>query len=143
MMYTKRFYPRKPVKTFQDLDVYQKTYGLGVEIVKKIKGNESKIAQNLRETVLEIPKQIASAHSIRFGRTAASVDALEEAMLLCNLAVLYLEEFRDIENPAKEQKEHIEDSLTIAHEFFMENIQEYLRVRTKIMRLQKAWLKFR
>lgn len=136
-MYTKRFYPRKPVKTFQDLDVYQKTYGLAVEIVKKIKSNESKIAQNLRETVLEIPKQIASAHSIRFGRTATSVDSLEEAMLLCNLAVLYLEEFRDIENLDKEQSEHV------LHEFFMENIQEYLRVRTKIMRLQKAWLKFR
>lgn len=136
MMYTKRFYPKKPVKTFQDLDVYQKTFGLAVEIVKKIKGNESKIARNLIETVLEIPKQIASAHSIRFGRTNQSVDALEEAMLLCNLSVLYLEEFRDIENLEKEKVGHIE------HDFFAESCKEYLNVRTKIMRLQKAWLKF-
>lgn len=134
--YQNKFHPKRPVRSFQDLDVYQKTYGLAVEIVKKIKNNQSDIAQHLRQTVLEIPKQIASAHSIRFGRTAGSVDALEEAMLLCNLSVVYLEEFRDIENPDKEQPDHIE------LDFFIENCKEYLTVRTRIMRLQKAWLKF-
>ena len=51
-------------------------------------------------------------------------------MLKCNLAVVHLEKYRDLENKK------------IDHDFFEEQIKEYLRVRGKIMRLQRAWIKF-
>lgn len=143
----RRYYPKRPVKSFQDLEVYQKTLGLGVEVVKKIKNTPAverkklavetneKIAKNLIERVLAIPKLIATAHSLRFGGPQEAVRALEECMLACNLAVVYLEEYRDIVNP-------VEKKGTIPHDFFEEQIKEYLRVRGRIMRLQKSWLRF-
>ncbi len=124
-----QYYPKRPVKSFQDLEVYQKTLGLAVEIVKKIK-SRSEIGQNLRATVLAIPRLIATAHSWRFGDPQRAVAALEETMLNCNLAVYYLELFRDLINKK------------IEPEYFEEQIKEYLRVRGKIMRLQRSWLKF-
>ena len=132
------FYPKRPVKSFQDLEVYQKTFALAVEIVKKVGAEiidnhlivQQDIVNRLTENVLEIPKLIASAHSKRFGDPLKAIQFLEEAMLGCNLAVLYLEEFRDLVN----------QSLPV--EFFEEEIKEYLRVRGKIMRLQKSWVGF-
>ena len=150
-----RYYPKRPVKSFLDLEVYQKTYGLAVEVVKRLmidfdrsfdsqspKGPEVKnqpkigvgmketILENLIKTVLKIPDLIAKAHSIRFGRSEASIDVLEETMLKCNLAVVLLGEYRDLVN----QK--------IEAEYFEEQIKEYFRVRGKILRLQRSWLKF-
>lgn len=140
--YQRRYYPKRPVKSFQDLEVYQKTLGLAVEIVKKIKNTSvverkklavevnQEITKNLIERVLVIPKLIATAHSVRFGDSERAIATLEEAMLSCNLSVVYLEKFRDLVN----QK--------IEAEYFEEQIKEYLRVRGKIMRLQKSWIKF-
>ena len=143
--YQKRYYPKRPVRSFRDLEVYQKTLGLAVEIVKKVnqdlkknrktalngtKESNQKIVGKLRKTALKIPKLIAMAHSTRFGEPKQAVSFLEKAMLDCNLAVLYLEEFRDLVN----QK--------IENDYFEEQIKEYLRIRGKIMRLQKSWLRF-
>ncbi|MFH1561002.1 MAG: four helix bundle protein [Patescibacteria group bacterium] len=129
------YYPKRPVKSFQDLEVYQKTLGLAVEIVKKLKkekpvSNSNKISKKLEKTVLRVPKLIAMAHSTRFGESEKAISYLEKAMLDCNLAVYYLELFRDLVNSE------------IKTEYFEEQIQEYLKVRGKIMRLQKSWLKF-
>lgn len=129
----KRYYPRRPVKSFQDLEVYQKTLGLAVEINRKIK-SRSKISQNLREIVLKIPKQIATAHSKRFAEPNQALALLEKTMLNCNLTAYYLELDRDLVNPNRKKK--------IEADFFEEQIKEYLRVRGKILRLQRAWKKF-
>lgn len=124
-----QYYPKRPVKSFQDLEVYQKTLGLAVEIVKRIQ-SRSEIGQSLRRTVLAIPRLIATSHSLRFGNPAQAIENLEKTMLNCNLAVYYLELFRDLINKKVEP------------EYFEEQIKEYLRVRGKIMRLQRSWLKF-
>jgi len=143
--YKYKYYPKRPVKSFQDLEVYQKTLGLGVEIVKKVRNTskeskhtlevQSKITDKLVKTVLSIPKLIASAHSVRFGDSERAIADLEKAMLNCNLAVYYLELFRDLVNPVPAE-------VGIDHEYFEEQIKEYLRVRGKIMRLQRSWLRF-
>ncbi len=141
------YYPKRPIRSFQDLEVYQKTYALAIKTIKKIKDEISEktknnktmilaietnqtITRNIIETVLAIPKLIASAHSLRFGDPEKAISTLEKCMLSCNMAILYLEEFRDIVN----QK--------IEAEYFEEQIKEYLRIRGKIMRLQRSWLKF-
>lgn len=123
------YYPKRPVKSFQDLEVYQKVLALEVEITKRVREDQGE-AIKLLTCISELPVLIASAHSLRFGRPEKAIESLEETMLKCNLAAVYLEEYRDLENKK------------IETEFFEEQIKEYLRVRGKIMRLQRAWLKF-
>ena len=124
-----KYYPKRPVKSFQDLEVYQKTLGLAVEIVKKI-STDNKLAK----MALSIPRLIATAHSVRFGDSERAISSLEQAMLNCNLTIYYLEVYRDLINPRLKEK--------IEPEYFEEQIKEYLRVRGRIMRLQRSWMKF-
>ncbi len=177
-----KYYPRRPVKSFQDLEVYQRGLALGVRVIRRVRedslgsevegsrlkgrkrrrmsgrgrgtrdegqktkgqenigsGTESRrsgnfgmgaITDNLFEAVLKIPKLIAGAHSLRFGGPEQAIRMLEECLLTCNLAVVYLEEYRDIVNKK------------IEADFFEETIKEYLRLRGKILRLQRSWVKF-
>ncbi|OIP97201.1 hypothetical protein AUJ94_02835 [bacterium CG2_30_40_12] len=138
--------PKRPVKSFQDLEVYQNLLAGSIKIAKAVKEDSEKdlnktsgaicdklnelIKIPLLETVLSIPKQIAKAHSIRFSYPKKAQDALEEAMFNCNLAVVYLEQYRDLMDSKKDT------------DFFEENIKNYLRTRGKIMRLQRSWAKF-
>ena len=135
MSYTKHYYPKSPVKSFQDLEVYQLTHNLAVKVVKRAipaEDNEP-ITTELVKTALSIPRLIATAHSLRFGDSELAVETLEKTLLNCNLVVVYLEQYRDLVNRPDTE---------IEHAFFEEQIKEYLKVRGKILRLQKSWLKF-
>lgn len=153
-----RYTPRRPIKSFQDLEVYQTLLTCAVEIFNRCKedltertlpktkkpprsdltkSNGSLIAEfqetikrNLLDCVLNLPKQIAYAHSLRFSNINQASKVLDEAMLGCNRAVVYLDQYRDLCN-----KE-------IEVEFFEEQIRRYLAVRWKIMHLLRAWEKF-
>jgi len=138
------YQPKRPVKSFQDLEVYQNVFASGVKVAKALKEDaenkkesgplyqklEELIKIPLLETVLYLPKKISRAHSIRFSYPQKAQDTLEEAMFNCNLAVVYLEQYRDL----MESKKDVD--------FFEENIKNYLRTRGKIMRLQRSWKKF-
>jgi hypothetical protein len=87
------YYPKRPVKSFQDLEVYQKTLAIGVAVTKRL--NNPKIS-----AVVLSCRSTATAHSWRFAHQAQAIEILEEAMLNCNLAVVYLEQYRDLENPS-------------------------------------------
>jgi len=124
MNYQKSYYPKRPVKSFQDLEVYQKLLAVSVAIAKKIK------SEQITAIALGLPVKVATAHSLRFGDHAGAVQALEEVMLNCNLLVVHLEQFRDIENK------------DIEPEFFEEQIKNLLSTRVKILHLQTSWKKF-
>ena len=152
MSYINKYYPRRPIRSFQDLQVYQKTLGLAVTIVKKTKKQTGKnalnimeidknITENLTKTVMAIPRLITTAHSLRFGNPVKAINRLEKTMLNCNLAIYYLELFRDIVNPAC-QKNKKQSKKQIDAQYFEKQIKEYLRVRGQILRLQKSWIKF-
>ncbi len=138
--YQKNCYqPRRPVKSFQDLEVYQKLLAVSVIVVKRINSSPSetarndaieKLAANLIDTLLALPILLASAHSIRFSDQIEAVKKLEEAMLGCNLAVVYLEQFRDL------------GQTEIETAFFDEQIKTLLATRGKILHLQMSWKKF-
>lgn len=117
-------YPKRPVKSFQDLEVYQKTLSIAVILSKRIKN------EKISNIALDLPVKIASAHSIRFSDQNKAAQTLEEVMLNCNLLVVYLEEYRDIQN-----KE-------IEIEFFEDQIKNLLTTRIKILHLQRSWKKF-
>lgn len=127
-------YPSRPIKSFQDLEVYQKALAVSVAVVKRINPEENindlKIIILLHETVLSLPVLIATAHSLRFSDPTKAINLLEETMLNCNLSVVYLEQFRDIINK------------DIEPDFFAEQIKTLLSSRIKIMHLQMSWKKF-
>ena len=123
MSYTNN-YPKRPVKSFQDLEVYQKLLAVSVAIAKRV------TSEKMTAMALDLPVKVATAHSLRFGDQVRAIETLEEIMLNCNLLVVYLEQYRDIEN-----KE-------IEPEFFEEQIKNLLSTRTKILHLQMSWKKF-
>ncbi|MFY9462742.1 MAG: hypothetical protein WAP52_00970 [Candidatus Sungiibacteriota bacterium] len=129
-------YPKRPLHSFQDLEVYQKALECSVLVGKKIDkfiGSgivSDMVVKNMLHCALGIPHQVAEAHSLRFGDHTAGIAAIERAMLGCNKMVVYLEQFRDICESGVEW------------EFFDDTIKKYLYVRRKMLRLEQAWKKF-
>lgn len=133
MNYQRSYSPIRPIKSFQDLEVYQKLLAISVAVAKRIsppviaspegRGNPVILA-------LDLPVKIAMAHSLRFSDQTKAIQMLEEIMLNCNILVVYLEQYRDLENA------------DIESEFFVEQIKSILTVRGKILRLQFSWKKF-
>lgn len=138
MTYQRSYYPKRPVKSFRDLEVYQKALGISTVVYKRLTEELAKskiqdkkgIAEKAIDLLLHLPVLIASSHSVRFGKKEEATAKLEEAMLGCNLAVVYLEQFRDLTNK------------NIEADFFEEQIKNLLTVRVKIMHLQRSWVKF-
>lgn len=136
--YYKSYYPKRPVKSFQDLEVYQKLSALSAVTVKRLltalnKKEDDRIralAGQLVEELLALPALLAGAHSLRFGYPHQASQKLEEAMLKCNLAVVHLEQFRDLAQHGIEVP------------FFEEQIKTLLTCRMKLLHLQRAWQKF-
>lgn len=135
---TYKFYPKRPVKSFQDLEVYQKLLAVAAVTVKRIMENSGKkqdelvksITAKLTDHLLALPVMLASAHSMRFSYPAEAIKKLEEAMLYSNLSVVYLEQYRDL------GKHDIEP------DFFEEQIKTLLATRSRILHLQFSWKKF-
>ena len=152
------YYPRRPVKSFQDLEVYQKTLSVAAIIVKHILKETPEnqklngIVEHLVQYLLDLPVYISTAHSVRFSSPQTAIDKLERAMLNCNLAVVYLELYRDIVVPlSKNSKSEIRNSKQIQNaksspnseiENYEDHIRTLLTCRGKIIRLQMSWKKF-
>jgi len=152
--YQRPYYPRRPVKSFQDLEVYQKLLAVSVAVAKRLDlsviarnevtkqsdieiatprrhvGTRNDITVKLTTLALGLPLKIAAAHSIRFSDQLQAIAKLEEVMLDCNILIVYLEQYRDIENK------------DIETEFFEEQIKNILATRMKVMHLQMSWKKF-
>ena len=133
--YSKTFTPKKPVHTFRDLEVYQKTIECSVIIVKSLKPGLVKLkydfVENFTNCCMSIPLYIGEAHSVRFADFAAGIAGLEKAMAACNKMVIYLEQIKGIYG-SKVDGELIDDI-----------IGRYAESRGKIFRLEKSWKRFR
>jgi len=128
------FRVKKPIRSFLDLEVYQRTSQAATEIMTKVMlflgdGN-SPIREKLVDCCLKIPESIATAHSHRF-ETGEELKFLEDALEGCNKAVVYLEQVRDIFIKEIEGRALCDDL-----------IKRYILVRRKIFNLYKAWKKF-
>lgn len=138
------YQPKKPVKSFQDLEVYQKSLETSVFVAKTLvpairgKGKKKKATEETDEILIEavlptalgLPHLVAEAHSLRFGESTECLRRLEKAMLSCNKLVCYAEQARDISETG------------IEWEQFEELIKKYLYIRRKILNLQRSWKKF-
>jgi len=129
-----RFRPRRPVRSFRDLEVYQKALEGAVAVTKKIFPLLQEKCYPLRDEMvkcaLKIPNIIAEAHSMRFESNMAGLSLLNEAMTGCNKMVVYLEQARDI---------YSDDVDKVLIE---ELIRKYTYNRRKIFNLYKAWKRF-
>jgi len=125
------FRPKKPVRSFRDLEVYQKALEGAVVVAKTFLPILEKVQYPLRDdmvrTSLEIPRLIAEAHSARFESNLQGIALLEKAMAGCNKMVVYLEQARGI------YPQDVDGGLS------EDTIKKYTYNRTKIFRLQAAW----
>lgn len=132
--YNTKFAPKAPVRTFRDLEVYQKTMEVSVVIFKNLrpKLNTFKyiFAENLVQCSMAIPLHISEAHSLRFGDHKKAILLLETAMAGCNKMIVYLEQVVGVYGNKLDQN-LVEDL-----------IKRYSDARGKIFRLEKAWQKW-
>jgi hypothetical protein len=132
MMY--KFSPKKPVRSFRDLEVYQTTLACSVIVMKDIVPQLEKLKCPFAEAMVDaargIPLSLATAHSLRFGDHANAILILERAMAGCNKMAVYLEHAKGIYG-AKLDASLLDDL-----------VRRYETARVKIFRLEKAWQKF-
>lgn len=132
--YKRPYNPKRAVRSFLDLEIYQKLLESSVFIAKIKSSSKSKtktdIINSLIACALNIPHLIAESHSCRFGTGTKCLDLLDEAMLQCNKTVVYLEQARDICNTGVEWEQ------------FDEQIKKYFFIRRKILNLQRVWRKY-
>ena len=133
--YKKPFTPRKPVRTFRDLEIYQKTLECAVLISKHIAPALAKqkyqFAERVAEGAMAVPLYIAEAHSLRFADFALGVGYLEKAMATANKMVVYLEHTKGLYG-AKLDAGLIDDI-----------VSRYVDNRTKMFHLERSWKRFR
>ncbi|PIP86294.1 hypothetical protein COV42_00025 [Candidatus Campbellbacteria bacterium CG11_big_fil_rev_8_21_14_0_20_44_21] len=140
------FTPKKPVRSFRDLEIYQKTIECAVLISKdivphldgsvkgkgRIKGDEKYIfAERLLDCAMSVPLLVAESHSLRFADFALGVGYLEKAMAGCNKMIVYLEHVKGLYG-TKFDMGLLDDI-----------IGRYANARIKMFRLEKSWKKFR
>jgi len=129
-----RFSPKKPVRSFRDLEVYQATLACSVIVAKDVYPKLEKLAcpfaEAMTDTARGIPLSLATGHSLRFGDHATAILILERAMAGCNKMAVYLEHAKGIYGPKLDAS--LLDDL----------VGRYEAARVKIFRLGKAWQKF-
>ena len=128
------FTPKRPVRSFRDLDVYTKTLEYAIDVTNKFfiprAFEKFPLREQMTHGALAIPLLIAEAHSMRFGDHTLAIQLLEKAMAGCNKTIVYLETLRGMYG-AKADNDAIEGL-----------VQGYIGIRGKIFRLEKAWQKW-
>ena len=132
--YQKPFTPRKPVRSFRDLDIYQKTLECSVLVVKNLVPTLKKLKyqfeENMVNCAMSIPLFISEAHSLRFASFEGGVILLEKSMSGCNKMIVYLEQMKGVYG-SKVDVDLIDDL-----------INRYADSRTKSFHLEKSWKRF-
>jgi hypothetical protein len=133
--YNKPFTPKKPVRSFRDLDVYQTAMSCAVIIAKDLKLKLVKLKYDYLENMLNcsmsVPLYIGEAHSTRFADFKGGVSLLEKAMAGCNKMIVYLEAIKGVYG-SKVDTGLIDDI-----------IGRYAEGRVKMFHLEKSWKRFR
>ncbi|MBU6320940.1 hypothetical protein KGO04_00130 [Patescibacteria group bacterium] len=132
----RQFAPKKPVKTFRDLDIYQKTLECAVIVMKNVRPKLAALKypflDGMTDCAMNVPLAIGEAHSIRFADFAKGLGHLERAMSGCNKMIIYLEHAKGMHG-AKADPDSIIDELVV----------RYAESRTKSFRLEQSWKKWR
>ena len=133
--YSKPFTPKKPVRSFRDLDIYQKTLECSVLVVKDLVPVLESLGYSFRENMvncaMSVPLFIGEAHSLRFQSFEGGVALLEKSMAGCNKMIVYLEQMKGVYG-SKIDVSLVDDL-----------IGRYAESRIKSFHLEKSWKRFR
>lgn len=126
-----RYRVRSPIKSFRDLEVYQKTIQLSNTITELEFLNEEKFEdekKEIKETAEKIPKLIAESYGDKFDSRETAIKKLTLAITLITNVITRLDILRDkfIEN--RDVKDKL-DGL----------ILKYTYQKRKVLNLRKAW----
>ena len=129
-----KFFPKKAVRSFRDLDVYRSmmecSVMVGTELLPALTKQKFPLAENMMNCALSIPLHIAEAHGMRFSNFEQAVATLERAMLGCNKMIVYLEQAAGL---CKKLNAALTEDIS----------SRYMQTRGKILRLERSWQKFR
>jgi len=128
------FTPKKPVKTFRDLDIYQQAMNCAVIVVKNIRPKlvtlKYPFIEGVTDCAMTVPLSIGEAHSIRFGDFTKGLGLMEKAMSGCNKMIIYLEHIKGMYGSK------------VDADVLDEIIARYAETRTKAFHLELSWKKW-
>jgi hypothetical protein len=127
----KNYRVRSPIKSFRDLEVYQKTIELSDEITNLSFLNKEafkKDNEEIKSIAESIPKLIAESYGDKFDSKELAHKKLTEAITLLTNAITKIDLFRQRFLEDKEAMETLTKLLT-----------RYQRQKIKVLNLRKAW----
>lgn len=128
-----RFRVKSVVKSFRDLEVYQKTVALSAQFMNlKIPAKHAKTVGATCDKLIgasqEIPKLIAESYGDKFSDIRLAVRKLEGALRLMADVITGIDVLRAVLAGEKETKAELDELLT-----------HYQRQKMKVLNLQRAW----
>ena len=130
-MNSKKYRVRSPIKSFRDLEVYQKTIQLSDEVTKfPFLNNErfQKDREKIKDIAESIPKLIAESYGDRFDSKELAHKKLTEVVTLITNAITKIDIFREKFSEEKDAKDILDKLLT-----------RYQTQKRKVLNLRKAW----
>lgn len=125
---------KKPIRSFCDLEVYQKTLECFViitnSILPEVDQSKFNFIEGISNCALTIPLRVAESHSMRFSDFNKAIYTLESSMTGCNKMVVYLDLLKGLQ-----------DTLDI--ELLEDLSMRYIVLRMKMLRLLKSWQKYK
>ena len=122
---------KSQIKSFRDLEVYQKTIQLSDEITNLPFLNDAKFEQDNKEIkslAEKIPKLIAESYGDKFDSRELAHKKLTEAITLITNAITKIDLLRQRFAEDKNNKEILDNLLT-----------RYQTQKVKVLNLRKAW----
>ena len=126
-----RYRVKSPVKTFRDLEVYQKTVQLSDEITNLSFLNKEAFERDneeIKQIAEKIPRLIAEAYGDRFDSRELGHKKLTEAVTLITNMITKIDLFRERFAQNNEAKEILDKLLS-----------RYQTQKRKVLNLRKAW----
>lgn len=123
-----RYRVRSPVKSFRDLEVYQKTIQLSDEITHLNFVKSEQDIQEIKSIAEKIPKLIAESYGDRFDSKELAHKKITEAITLIANIITKIDLLREKFSENRESKEILDKLLT-----------RYTTQKRKVLNLRKAW----
>ena len=122
---------KSPIKSFRDLEVYQKTIQLSDEITNLPFLNKDEFQtdnQEIKQIAEQIPKLIAESYGDRFDSKELGHKKLTESITLITNAITKIDLFRERFAEDQEAKEILDKLL-----------MRYQTQKRKVLNLRRAW----
>ena len=125
---------KKRITSFKDLEVYQLSYQLCIEVMKGIlpklpESEKYDLKDQLGRSTKAIPRLIAEGYAKRHQKMGFQ-KYIDDAMAECNETIVGLEQCKDI---------YIENMKSVS---FVELIDSYDKIGRQLYKLAEAWSRF-